>query len=232
MKRETMEGKCNLCGATFGKAGMAKHLQSCKQGKGAAKTRSGDRGPRTKWSFHLVVEGLHLPFYWMHLEVDADSDLSDLDRFLRRTWLECCGHMSAFTIGEQRYAYEPLEEIEEKSMDVSLGEVLSRGMRFQHEYDYGSTTELALRVVGEREGKGRGEPVRVLARNDPPPIPCDSCGKLATRVCSVCIWSGKACVCDKCAPKHECGEDMTLPVVNSPRVGVCAYTGPDDTIVM
>lgn len=24
---------------------------------------------------------------------------------------------------------------------------------------------------------------------------------------------------------HECGEDMLLPVVNSPRVGMCDYTG-------
>jgi len=32
-------------------------------------------------------------------------------------------------------------------------------------------------------------------------------------------------LCDECAPKHKCGEDMLLPVVNSPRVGKCGYTG-------
>ena len=36
---------------------------------------------------------------------------------------------------------------------------------------------------------------------------------------------GEGWVCDECAPKHKCGEDMLLPVVNSPRVGMCGYTG-------
>jgi hypothetical protein len=32
-------------------------------------------------------------------------------------------------------------------------------------------------------------------------------------------------LCQACAEDHECGEDMQLPVVNSPRVGVCGYAG-------
>ncbi len=32
-------------------------------------------------------------------------------------------------------------------------------------------------------------------------------------------------LCDSCAEDHKCGEDMLLPVVNSPRTGVCGYTG-------
>lgn len=39
----------------------------------------------------------------MHLEADAYATLEDLDAFLRSTWLECCGHMSAFTINKKRY---------------------------------------------------------------------------------------------------------------------------------
>jgi len=30
----------------------------------------------------------------------------------------------------------------------------------------------------------------------------------------------------KCARSHECDHEMFLPVVNSPRAGVCAYSGP------
>jgi hypothetical protein len=33
--------------------------------------------------------------------------------------------------------------------------------------------------------------------------------------------------CDSCAEKHE-HEEMLLPVVNSPRMGVCAYDGELD----
>ena len=34
-------------------------------------------------------------------------------------------------------------------------------------------------------------------------------------------------VCDQCLESHECGEEMVLDVVNSPRMGVCGYVGPD-----
>ena len=37
----------------------------------------------------------------------ADATLADLDRFLRDIWLECCGHMSQFTIGKARYISHP-----------------------------------------------------------------------------------------------------------------------------
>ena len=40
--------------------------------------------------------------YWMHLEATSSTTLATLDRFLWDTWLKCCGHLSAFTIG----AYE------------------------------------------------------------------------------------------------------------------------------
>jgi hypothetical protein len=171
----------------------------------------------------------------MHLEVPADATLKGLDMFLRDIWLECCGHMSAFTIGETRYitgagidamwvdmGFVPRGE---ESMDVTLGEVLHPGMKFYHEYDFGTTTELTLKVLSEREGRTRGKSARILGRNEPPLIPCESCGKAATQVCSECIWSGKGWLCDGCAGKHECGEEMLLPVVNSPRVGMCGYTG-------
>ena len=64
-----------------------------------------------------------------------------------------------------------------------------------------------------------------LARNDPPPIVCEVCGKPAVQVCSQCIYSGEGWVCDEHAADHPYGEEMMLPVVNSPRVGMCGYTG-------
>ena len=32
---------------------------------------------------------------------------------------------------------------------------------------------------------------------------------------------------EKIEPEHECGAEVLLPVVNSPRVGVCGYSGLD-----
>jgi hypothetical protein len=103
---------------------------------------------------------------------------------------------------------------EDESMDVRLGEALGPGRTFLHEYDFGSTTELKLRVLGEREEPlpARTPAVTLLARNQPPEAVCDVCGLL----------------CAAHAGNHACGEEMLLPLVNSPRAGVCGYTGPED----
>jgi len=52
------------------------------------------------------VEGRDLPTYWMHLEVTASTTLATLDQFLRNTWPECCGYLSAFEIGGVRYTVD------------------------------------------------------------------------------------------------------------------------------
>ena len=230
MTRQTSKGTCTFCHGEFSKAAMSRHLETCQQ-RAAAEAKAGGRQKTQKTSkFHLVVEGRDLPQYWMHLEVPASATLTALDRFLRDTWLECCGHLSAFEIGGVRYAidagmFEEPFDMGDKSMRVRLEKVFSPGQVSTYEYDYGTTTELKLRVISEREAETKGKTVQVLARNNPPEMLCEVCGKPATSVCSQCIFDDRGWVCDTCAENHECGEDMLLPVVNSPRVGMCAYTG-------
>ena len=48
---------------------------------------------------------------------------------------------------------------------------------------------------------------------------------MATNVCVQCIYEDAEWLCNDCSEEHECGEDMMLPIVNSPRVGVCGYCG-------
>lgn len=231
MARQTSKGICTYCHGEFSKAAMTKHLETCEQRTFTeAKAGSGRKQkaqPTRK--FHLVVEGRELPIYWMHLEVTASTTLATLDRFLRDTWLECCGHLSAFEIGGVRYAVDAGMDngwdMDERSMRVRLDKIFSPGQVCSYEYDYGTTTELKLKVVSEREVEAKGKAIQVLARNVPPVILCEECGKPATSVCSQCIFDGKGWLCDDCAEQHECGEDMLLPVVNSPRVGMCAYAG-------
>lgn len=221
MVKQKSEGKCGFCKNTFSKGGMTKHLASCEQRRAGSETSSGKQKMQKTKLFHLVVTGHDSPEYWMHLEAPAEAALKDLDRFLRNIWLECCGHLSAFTIEGQTYD-------EDGGMDVTLGKILSPGMKFYHEYDFGSTTELVLKVVSERDGQVSDESILLMSRNDPLLIMCASCGKPAKQVCIECHWDGEGWLCSKCAKKHECGEDMLLPVVNSPRVGVCGYTGGED----
>jgi len=224
MSKQISTGKCNLCGSAFNKQEMTNHINSCKQ-KNPVSGLSSGAGLRKTKTFHLTVEGQYSPEYWMHLEIPADATLKVLDGFLRQTWLECCGHLSAFTVEGKRYSVKPMDDFNDETMDIKLNEVLKPGMKFFHEYDFGSTTHLKLKVVSEQESQIKGKSVRVLARNDPPQLLCTSCGKMAAQVCTECICNGEGWLCDQCAAEHECGEDMLLPVVNSPRVGTCGYTG-------
>jgi phage FluMu protein Com len=226
-------GKCRFCDEIFSKAGMERHLNKCPQRKAFEEAA---RGRKTRL-FHIAVQGRYLPEYWMHLEVVADAKLKALDNFLRDVWLECCLHLSAFAIEGIRYVTtyngSPLPEspllgifgVKDKDMNVKIAAVLQPGMRFIHEYDFGTTTELALKVLSEREGKPMNRPVQIMARNEPPTINCDKCGKPATQICTQCIYDDKGWLCDKCASHHKRHEEMLLPVVNSPRVGTCGYTG-------
>lgn len=235
MAKWVSKGPCNLCGEVYSKAGMTRHLAKCRQSH-ALKKLQGRGSLRTTTLFHLVAEGSHAPIFWLHLEAPADATLRHLDQFLRDIWLECCGHLSAFTIENVRYELDTGgidgmwsnffgPSSVPQSMQAALGEVLRPRLKFWHEYDFGTTTELTLKAVSEYTGQARGKSIQILARNDPPPFVCGECGKPATLVCTNCIWSGEGWLCDDCATEHDCGEDMCLPVVNSPRVGMCGYTG-------
>jgi Plasmid pRiA4b ORF-3-like protein len=160
MTRQTSKGTCSFCHAEVSKSAMTRHLEACQQ-RAIAEAQAGGRLKAQKTrKFHLVVEGRDLPVYWMHLEVTANTTLATLDRFLRDTWLECCGHLSAFEIGGIRYAIDAgmvdAWGMDEKSMRVRLDKVCSSGQTCSYEYDYGTTTELRLKVISEREVEAKG----------------------------------------------------------------------------
>jgi hypothetical protein len=209
------KGTCMLCNSTFDKSAMTKHLQSCLQKSQInIDKKSTEASSSPLRFFHLLVEGRYLPEYWMHLKVSSHARFEDLDNFLREIWLECCGHMSAFRMGR-----------EEVRKNQKLQYFLHPGMQLIHEYDFGSTTELTLKVISEFKSNIKKGEVEILARNDPPEIKCSHCDNLATRICTECSYEGAGWLCDDCAEGHKCGEDMLLPVVNSPRTGVCGYVG-------
>jgi hypothetical protein len=223
MARRTSTGICNFCHSTFSKGTITRHLSACKQRQAALQAEAGRSKGRQATLLHLVADGGGP--YWLHLEVRADATLATLDAFLRRIWLECCGHMSQFCIDGDDYVSSAARELGARGMSGTLEKVFYPGMTCDYEYDFGTTTALRLRVVGERTGERQREAVQVLARNTAPLIPCDVCGKEATNVCSQCVYDEQGWLCDACVAEHECGEEMMLPVVNSPRVGMCGYTG-------
>ena len=118
-------GKCNLCGEITGQASMTRHLSACCQPEAFGLLPVSEKGPPPP-SFHLAIKGRDAKAYWMHVAVPLTATLSKLDDFLRHTWLECCGHLSAFEIGGKRYASKPMDE--EMSMRARLSEVLEVGI--------------------------------------------------------------------------------------------------------
>jgi hypothetical protein len=124
--------------------------------------------------------------------------------------------MSAFYIGRA-----------EPSMSAKVGQAFrSKGSKFRYEYDFGTTTVLTGQVLGSREGSLGRRSVRLLARNDPLVWRCSDCGASARVICPFCLDSEAYLFCQAHALKHPCAkEEVFLPVVNSPRMGVCGYTG-------
>ncbi len=233
-------GKCFLCDRSFSKAGMTRHLQSCRENSGGGEAGSGRRPKRSRQGFHLAVEGRYRSQYWLHLEIAGDVPLAALDSFLRLTWLECCGHLSSFVIDGTTHFLEDMEEFadpDDGDMEVSLVQVLRPGMKFAHEYDFGSTTELNLRVVSQGDVSVDRKGIRLLARNDAPAIPCVKCDSPAANFCAECYWGdGGFFYCEGCSGHHTVQspshEGMFLPVVNSPRMGECAYTGSEEDVLV
>jgi hypothetical protein len=227
LTRSTSKGTCSFCARSYAKSAISRHLQACqarKEENDALTEKDSGKG-RTRTIIHLKVEGLYQPMYWLHIEIPAKATLEDLDRFLRAVWLECCGHLSSFEIAGESFISEKIEP-GDRSMSVALEKVMAPGMKFEYIYDFGTSTELLITVISARKGIAQDkDAVRIMARNEPPEINCDVCGKPATVVCCVCSDEDAGRVCEECGKKHECGEDMLLPVVNSPRVGMCDYTG-------
>jgi hypothetical protein len=212
------EGLCRFCQNSFASSSIGRHLMACKAKKEEdAKEKVKNQGSLV---YHIRLSAYQA--FWLHVEIDADSTLADLDSFLRRIWLECCGHLSQFTIKNDRYV-SYIEEgyyDEDRNMNVTLKKVLNEKDKFTYEYDFGSTTEIEGKVLAIRKGRIKDN-VKILARNKMPEANCSKCGANATTICVECY----EIFCDTCIKKHPHEEEMTLPLVNSPRAGVCGYTG-------
>jgi hypothetical protein len=218
-------GKCFFCNAEFKKAGISKHLNTH-----IAKERANNGT-----SFHIRIEddprfgGL----FFLNLWVDGNALMSEIDDFLRNIWLECCGHMSAFTNPKERKRHSmfDMDEIESEAdeiMDSSTKDILTKGMKLKYEYDFGSTTTLFLTVAEQFPVEVPGG-IILLSRNEPLEIICEVCKSApASTICTTCYEPNT--FCKKCAKQHaktceDFADYSAMPVVNSPRMGVCAYEG-------
>lgn len=217
-----MKGKCKICGNEYTQSGMSRHLKSCLN-KNYDRIIEGEQSKKESY-YHIYVKGTYRTDYWLQLQVQADAKLSNLDSFLRNIWLECCNHLSEFEINEQHFTSSGF------NMSKKVKDVLREKTKFYYTYDFGSYTKLDLNVVNIFKAEERKEKISVLARNNQPEINCSHCDNPAEFICPDCIYNGEGWYCSDCLDKHkenDCirASDNFLPVVNSPRVGVCGYTG-------
>jgi hypothetical protein len=207
--RSTKLGSCALCGHGASKAKLVAHLATC--------VAAHDKPGPAQSLLLLHIEAVRDARYWLLVEARGNATLAQLDAFLRDIWVECCGHLSAFVVDRR-------EIVMRATAAATFG---LPGSEFEYEYDFGSTTALAGQVLSTRQGSIGRTPLRLLARNDSLRESCAECAELATLVCPYCIDAEeKYLFCDTHARGHEhADEDAYLPVVNSPRMGVCGYTG-------
>lgn len=118
-----------------------------------------------------------------------------------------------------------------KTMRIKLNKILQTGMSFEYVYDYGSSTELTLKVISFLPSiiNKKGKLIKIASRNNEIQFECIKCKKeKATEICAVCLYEAgriQSSFCEKCIKQHTCGEEMALPITNSPRSGMCGYTG-------
>src|SRR5438034_9096746 len=96
-----------------------------------------------------------------------------------------------------------IEMIEDHSLYAELGKALSVGQKFSYTYDFGSSTNLNLRIVSEREGLvNPKDTVMLLARNIAPEFKCSVCDAPATLIFGG-AWGDGNTYCKKQAETYE-----------------------------
>ena len=220
-RRPENPGTCACCGEVITKRSVTKHLDKCpKRIELLQSAAASSRPVETLW--HLRVQDADDKDFWLDLEMAGSASLDKLDKYLRAIWLECCGHLSQFTIG----GWGGVEVGKARKADT----IFEPGLILRHLYDFGTTSETDIKVVGFREGKAASKhPIALLARNQMPPAVCQECSQPAKWLCIECLYEEDKTghLCDEHAEEHpheNYGEPM--PLFNSPRTGMCGYDGP------
>ena len=220
--RKQTQGSCRFCSRAMTRGGMARHLETCGERQKEI-ARADARKASGEAMLHVQLEDASSGDYWLQLEMAGSAPLRSLDQYLRAIWLECCGHKSQFVVGDPWRG-------KQISTNARAARVLLRGTPVTHVYDFGTSSYTKIALVGRRSGNPLTKhPILLMARNDPPEIRCMDCSQSAVVLCMECVLDddreGGLCESHARGHPHEAyGE--ALPVVNSPRLGMCGYTGP------
>ena len=117
-------------------------------------------------------------------------------------------------------------------MTRKIHQVFAPGVEVIHAYDFGTTSVTQIKGIEHRQGRRTtSRPIALMARNEAPLLTCQECEGIATHFCDECRIEEdlEGVLCAEHArvhPHEDYGEP--IPIVNSPRMGMCGYTGPAD----
>ena len=153
-------GWCHSCGGEVRADDAAEHVHSCLINRAHSRYIVPDVDERYARSQPIMLwVRSEQRRHWMALIVQPTTSLRQIDQFLRDRWLECCGHMSHFEIGDVQYSAcvlgpgdtpmfgADLAEPDEQHIIHTVGETVAPGQQFRHEFDYGDTTCLELQWI-------------------------------------------------------------------------------------
>ena len=228
-RKPESRGTCAYCGEEMTKRSVSKHMEACsKRQDSLVAAKKSDRPHENLW--YIRVQDAYNKDFWLDLEMCGSASLNSLDKYLRAIWLECCGHLSKFTIG----GWGGSDVGKARKVDS----IFEPGLVLRHLYDFGTTSETDIKVMDTREGKAATKhPIVLLARNKMPEMLCTECNQTASWLCLQCLYEADSdpdeqatwFLCDEHIKEHphdEYGEP--IPLVNSPRLGMCGYEGPAD----
>jgi hypothetical protein len=214
-------GECRLCGTETDPSSMAKHLAGCIEEYRYEVGREEDRDAP---GYHIAFQSKRAPMYWVHILCRADASLGHVDAFLRDLWMEGRDKKSRFYVGTKIFGSTPSRPSSpadiERDMSIPLDEVLEDDVPLEYAYDLDSATELEGRVIDRVHvlPDQKETPVRLLARNEPPEIPC-ACGNPADYLCPTHASGPDGWLCVDCVDEHGCfdSREEYSKIRNTPR---------------
>lgn len=219
---EMPKGRCTYCGTETTKGAARKHLARCPQ-RQAAIEKAERKKTKRETLYYLRIQDAWRKEFWLDLEMRGAGTLQDLDHYLRHIWLDCCGHMSSFSVKAWQGDEIPFSR--------TISEVFAPNTELTHIYDFGTSSETLVKAIATRDGAPTTtRPITLMVRNLMPEARCiEECGETATWLCMECLIEEQqwGTLCDTHAATHphdDYGEPIRL--VNSPRLGMCGYDGP------
>jgi hypothetical protein len=179
--------------------------------------------------------------YFLYVLFNHNTTLKEVDKFLRKIWCECCGHLSNFFYKKPtpfenniiRMIYNKITQIPKNKKIIDIKNIFEiNNNEITYIYDFGDQTELTIELLGIFNGNTKVYKNNILLRNKFNLYKCEYCNDYATHlyecelICNFCINNINIKMKKNKDDNVENNwEDIGTfyPIVNSPRFGSCCY---------